>query len=83
MWPKDDLVLKKLSNQKVTLLVQIIEEPDTSKNSQRFIAKTKEGNLIQISTNYSSQLKYGDNLKVEGKLTNIAEGDQKIKVVYV
>lgn len=77
MWPKDDLVLKKLSNQKVTLLVQIIEEPDTSKNSQRFIAKTKEGNLIQISTNYSSQLKYGDNLKVEGKLTNIAEGDQK------
>ncbi len=78
MWPKDDGVLRKLSNQKVTLSVQIIEEPDSSKDSQRFIAKTHEGNLIQVSTKYFfTPLKYGDNLKIEGKLTNISDGDPK------
>jgi competence protein ComEC len=74
MWPKDDETLRKLSIQKVTLSVQIIEEPDSVKDSQRFIAKTEDGNLIQVSTKYFfSPLKYGDNLKVEGRLQKITD----------
>lgn len=77
MWPKDDEVLRRISNQKGTLTVQIIEEPDSVKGSQRFIAKTESNNFIQVNTKYFSPLKYGDILKVEGKITNIAEGDPK------
>ncbi len=74
MWPKDDETLRKLSIQKVTLSVQIIEEPDSVKDSQRFIAKTEDGNLIQVSTKYFfSPLKYGDYLKVEGRLQKITD----------
>ncbi|MEI6490770.1 MAG: ComEC/Rec2 family competence protein, partial [bacterium] len=73
MWPKDDETLRKLSIQKVTLSVQIIEEPDSVKDSQRFIAKTEDGHLIQINTKYFTPLKYGDNLKVEGKLQKITD----------
>lgn len=73
MWPKDDETLRKLSSQKVTLSVQIIEEPDSVKDSQRFIVKTEDGNLIQINTKYFTPLKYGDNLKVEGKLQKITD----------
>ena len=74
MWPKDDETLRKLSIQKITLSVQIIEEPDSVKDSQRFIAKTEDGNLIQVSTKYFfSPLKYGDNLKVEGRLQKITD----------
>jgi len=73
MWPKDDETLRKLSSQKVTLSVQIIEEPDSVKDSQRFIAKTEDGHLIQINTKYFTPLKYGDNLKVEGRLQKITD----------
>ncbi len=73
MWPKDDEVLRKLSNQKITLTVQIIEEPDSVKDSQRFIAQTNDGHLTEVSTKYFTPLKYGDNLKVEGKLIKITD----------
>ena len=73
MWPKDDEFLSKISNQKTTLNVQIIEEPSVVKNSQRFAVKTNEGNLIQVATNYFDQLKYGDNLIIEGKIQKITD----------
>lgn len=72
-WPKDDGVLSKLKNQKVTLKVQIVEEPDSVKDSQRFIAQTEDHHLIQINTKYFSPLEYGDNLKVDGKLIKITD----------
>lgn len=73
MWPKDDIYLRKISNEKISLNLQIIEEPESVKDSQRFVAKTLDGHFIQISTKYFTPLKYGDNLKVEGKLQKITD----------
>ncbi len=76
MWSHDDQYLRKISNKNITLSAQIIEEPDSIKDTQRFIAKIEGTHLVQISVKNFQPLKYGDNLKVEGKLLNISDGDQ-------
>ena len=80
-WPSDDEFLGKYSGKNQEVEAWVISEPDEKNGGQRFNVRVEKINiervgdssehLIQVSLKNSEPIKYGDRLKLSGKVQNI------------